>query len=144
MILIDTNVAIRTVVKSEELNSICIEACAKLVRDGDVLVVCAQVMAESWSVLTRPASSSGGYGLSPSDADNRLLELASIAEVLPEPPNIWDEHRSLLLANNVSGVNVHDCRLAALCALCGVERILTLNGTHFKRFGIVTVHPKVI
>jgi len=127
--------------KSESLHASCVEACARLVGQGETLVMSAQVLAESWSLLTRPAANAGGFGLKPSQANVRISELLTIAGALPEPSNIWDEHRHLLVTHSVSGVNVHDCRLAAWCNLWGVGRILTLNGDHFKRFGVPTLHP---
>jgi len=136
VILLDTNVAVRVVTKSEAFHQTCVDACARLVGEGAILV-----LAESWYLLTRPIANTGGFGLSPSDANIRISALLSCAAMLPEPANIWDEHRYLLITHAVSGVNVHDCRLAAGCRLRGVERILTLNGPHFKLFGITALHP---
>jgi predicted nucleic acid-binding protein len=144
VILLDTNVAVWLVTKSEALHQTCVDACARLVTSGEILVVSAQVLAESWSLLTRPIANTGGFGLSPAEANVRITELLTSATILPEPANIWDEHRHLLLTHAVSGVNVHDCRLAAWCRLRGVERILTLNSAHFKRFGIAAVHPNEV
>ncbi len=139
--LMDTNVAVRAVMLSEALHPTCINAIANIALKGDGLVVGSQVLGESWSLLTRPTSNKGGYGLSIANADVRLTTILRLAKVLPEPSNLWDEHRRLLVSCSVLGTQVHDCRLAAWCLLNGVDRILTLNSADFKRFAVQAVHP---
>jgi hypothetical protein len=43
----------------------------------------------------------------------------------------------------VSGVQVHDARLAAVMRVHGLTHILTLNAADFARYpGIIAVHPQ--
>jgi len=139
--LLDTNVAVRSVMPSDPLHSYCTQALAKLADRGEKFVVGSQVLAEAWSLLTRASTSREGFGLTPYDADNRITQLLRFAILLPEPPDIWHEHHRLLVSCGVSGVQVHDCRLAAWCLLHGVESILTFNSADFARFGVTTVRP---
>ena len=140
-VLLDTNVAVRAVMRTELLHTVCIRAIAQITERDERLVVGAQVLAESWSLLTRPLSNKGGFGLSVSDADIRISQMLRLATLLPEPPDIWNAHRELLVSCGVSGTQVHDCRLAAWCLLHGVDSILTLNSTDFARYGVRAVNP---
>ncbi len=54
--------------------------------------------------------------------------------LLPENALVFDAWRNLVLENRISGVQVHDARLAALMQVHGVDTILTLNATDFRRF----------
>jgi predicted nucleic acid-binding protein len=139
--LLDTNVAVRSVMPFDSLHGVCVGAIDKLVDRNERLVVASQVLAEAWSLLTRPATSRGGYGLSPDQTDVRIDMILNIAVCLQEPTDIWDEHRRLLKLHSVPGVNVHDCRLAAWCLLHGIDFILTLNSRDFARFGVTAVNP---
>jgi predicted nucleic acid-binding protein len=58
---------------------------------------------------------------------------------------VYAEWRSLVLAHNVRGVQVHDARLAATMQAYGLTRILTLNGDDFLRYAeIEAIHPREV
>jgi predicted nucleic acid-binding protein len=62
--------------------------------------------------------------------------------MLPDTPEVHVLWRRLLVAHAVSGVQVHDARLAAAMLVHGVNRILTFNTLDFARFtGIQAVNP---
>ncbi len=55
---------------------------------------------------------------------------------------VHQEWRKLLVAHGVSGVQVHDARLAAGMRVHGVRLILTFNDRDFARYlGIEAIHP---
>jgi predicted nucleic acid-binding protein len=55
---------------------------------------------------------------------------------------VYQEWRRIVAKHNVSGVRVHDARLAAAMYVHGVSHILTLNVTDFNRFdGLAALHP---
>ena len=55
--------------------------------------------------------------------------------MLPDTPAIYPAWKTLVAATGTTGKQVHDARLAAVCAAHGAGRLLTFNATHFVRFG---------
>jgi len=63
-------------------------------------------------------------------------------KLLPDGETVYREWLRIIVQYRVSGVQVHDARLAAAMYVHGVSHILTLNVTDFNRFeGLVPVHP---
>jgi toxin-antitoxin system PIN domain toxin len=63
--------------------------------------------------------------------------------VVSEADSHWAALRELLLAGKVSGPQVHDARIAAVCATHGVRTLWTAD-RDFSRFpGLKTVNPLV-
>jgi len=139
--LLDTNVAIRAVLPLEAEYAAIRKAMDRLTANGEIFVVSAQVLGEMWNLCTRPATARGGYGLTLLETDTVITEIVTLSKLLPEPPDLWAKQHRLLVTCAVSGVETHDCRIAAWCLLMGVDRILTLNDRDFKRFGVDTIHP---
>jgi len=100
-----------------------------------------QNLGEVWNVLTRPVNRNG-FGLTPAQADRRAQAIESSIEILPDSLLIHLEWRRLLVAHNISGVQVHDARLVAAMHVHEVKRILTFNARDFVRFtDIEAIHP---
>ena len=63
--------------------------------------------------------------------------------LLPDSELVYREWRRLVVREGVSGVQVHDARLAAAMYVHGVSHILTLNVADFNRFNRLTaMHPQ--
>jgi predicted nucleic acid-binding protein len=94
--------------------------------------------------LTRPADRNG-YGLTPTQADELAGEIESQLRLLPDSIQVHKEWRRMLVDYGVSGVQVHDARLAATMRVHGVQRILTFNVQDFRRYtGIEAVLPQSV
>lgn len=66
-------------------------------------------------------------------------------QILCENAASYATWKTLLITNRVSGVQLHDARLAAVMKTYGVARIVTFNVTDFTRLsGIEAVHPDKI
>jgi predicted nucleic acid-binding protein len=66
-------------------------------------------------------------------------------ELLPDSAAVYWEWRRLVVHYGVSGVQVHDARLAAAMYVHGLSDILTLNGSDFSRFqGLTAIHPGTV
>ena len=62
--------------------------------------------------------------------------------LLPDNESVYREWRRIVVQYSVSGVQVHDARLAAAMYVHHVDHILTLNVTDFSRFtGLTAMHP---
>ena len=101
-----------------------------------------QNISEFWNVCTRP-SDRNGFGLSISEADEALQAIERTLTVLPDNEQIYRVWRALVVRHRVSGVQVHDARLAAAMQVHGISHILTLNQPDFMRYSSISVvHPQ--
>ncbi|MGH7967070.1 MAG: type II toxin-antitoxin system VapC family toxin [Candidatus Binatia bacterium] len=69
--LLDTNVLLRVVNKNDPLRPAALSAIRTLRKRKEALHYTPQVVAEFWSVCTRPPSARGGFGLSPAETERR-------------------------------------------------------------------------
>jgi predicted nucleic acid-binding protein len=140
--LIDTNVLLRFVQHSEPQHPEVRAALIKLRKQGELLCLTPQILVEFWNVCTRPASSRGGFGLSPNTTAGHLRWLERNFQLLPDNDKIHDEWKRLVELHEVRGVQVHDARLAAVMLTHGVSHILTFNTKDFERYTTLTaVNP---
>lgn len=140
--LVDTNVFLRLISKRDPDRTIILEALRKLRDQNEVLFYTTQVMAEFWTVCTRPASARGGYGLSPEKTERKARLIERYCQLLPDSMATHQEWRRLIVSHSVSGVGIHDARLVAAMIVHGVPHILTFNRADFSRFpGISVVSP---
>lgn len=127
-------------------NYTAIRAAVRIIKSrGDEVVTTAQNIAEFWNTMTRPAVARGGYGFSPIDAEFRLRFVERHFHLLPDSPFAYTEWRRLVTTLGVSGVQVHDAKIAALMKAHYVTHIITLNKKDFIRYpGITALKPQEI
>ena len=76
------------------------------------------------------------------DAERQTRVIEKGMVLLPDSEAVYHEWRRLVFAHSVSGVQVHEARLAAGMGVHAVTHLLTLNPTDFKRYTHMTaVHP---
>lgn len=122
------------------------EAVEQLEKGGHELYVTIQNQAEFWNVVTRPKHNNG-YGIDHQQANYYLRLIEQAFSLVTESKNSYRLWRRLVVDYSVSGVQVHDARLAAVMLDNGIEGILTLNNQDFKRYepeGIMAFHPTSI
>lgn len=141
--LFDTNQLMRMNEPSDADYRLVRRAAHRLRLRGVRLCIFSQNLIEFWNVATRPATTRGGFGLSLTETDRRMRLLERRFELLPDTPAVFVEWRRLVVAHSVSGVQVHDARLAAAMRVHGIGTIITFDTVDFARFpGIAAVHPK--
>jgi predicted nucleic acid-binding protein len=117
------------------------KAVDRLNNNGIGLAYTFQNMTEFWNALTRPLSRNG-FGLSIEDCANDAEEVEEAFLRLTDTGTVYKEWRRLVVQHRISGVQVHDARLAAFMYAHGITHILTFNVADFARFdGITAVHP---
>ncbi len=79
---------------------------------GGELAVCPQVLTEFWVVATRPLGVNG-YGLKPSDADACIGDFLEAFVLLPDPSDLLERWREIVVKHAVRGKPAHDARLVA-------------------------------
>jgi uncharacterized protein len=101
---------------------------------------------EFLAIVTHPRIYAPPTPLAPAlDQVDAWLESPTLA-LLTESPSHWPELRALLTSGRVSGAQVHDARVAALCRQHGVrERELWSADRDFSRFGgLRVVNPLLV
>lgn len=144
--LIDTNVLLRFIFRTDPRYPVVRTAIRKLRTDKHTLHISSQNCIEFWNVATRPTARNG-FSLTPTDAKRMLQRIERLFPLLPDTPAVYPEWRRLVVTYSVSGVQVHDARLVASMKANGVTHILTFNISDFARYGvegIVVVDPVTV
>ena len=142
--LVDTNILLRITRRSDPQHKIVDTALERLASHGIPLLYTHQNIAELWNTMTRPIDRNG-LGLSVSEADREVLAIESGMKLLPDSEAVYKQWRDIIVRHKISGVQVHDARLAAAMVVHGVRHILTLNVNDFFRFQELTaVHPDTV
>ena len=62
---------------------------------------------------------------------------------LPDTAEVYKNWRELVVKHSVSGIQVHDAKIAAAMKAHNIENLLTFNAKDFKRYSdIKAVEPK--
>ena len=94
--------------------------------------------------MTRPIARNG-LGLTVADADREVRAIEIGLSLLPDNAAVYERWRRIVVQYSISGVQVHDARLAAAMYVHGVNHILTFNVGDFGRFdGLSPLHPDSI
>ena len=142
--LVDSNILLRWVKPDHSDYPIILSAIDSILQSGGVLCYASQNLGEFWNACTRPPDHNG-YGLSPQETDRRAKLFEEKLRLLPDSLAVHEEWRRLLVAHAVSGVQVHDARLAAAMRIHNVRRILTFNDRDFARYtDVQAVHPRTL
>src|ERR1019366_4055822 len=139
--LLDSNVLLRISKSDDPQHAAISHALHALVGQGVWLCYTSQTLGEFWNASTRPLDKNG-FSLSVAETDRLARVIERDFEFLPDRGEVHDRWRSLLVAHNIQGVQVHDARLAASMYVHGVGQLLTINVRDFRRFdGLRILHP---
>jgi len=142
--LVDTNILLRVSQQGDSRYELIGAALKRLGDQQSQLCFTLQNVAEFWNVCTRPVERNG-YGLSPAEANLRVEYVERTMTYLPDNERVYSIWRTLVIAHNVHGVQVHDAHLAAVMLAHGIARILTLNPADFVRYSdLRAVHPSQV
>ena len=146
--LVDTSVLGRLANRADLFHGVAQAAIATLHQRGEKLHVTAQNLIEFRNFATRPAGANG-LGLSAPAAAGMAATFEAAFALLDESPAIYPAWRSLADVLGVTGKQVHDARLVAVCHVHGVPRLLTFNVGHFLRLGaippgVVVIDPAAV
>ena len=139
-VLVDTSVLARLLERDSPNGRAAEKAVSTPGIHGGELAVCPQVLVVFWVVATRPRDTNG-YGLKPADADACIGDFLDAFTLLPDPSDLLERWRQLVVKHAVCGKLAHDARLAAALRAHNGTRILTFNPRDFKRFDLEVVTP---
>jgi predicted nucleic acid-binding protein len=142
--LVDTNILLRITRRSDPQHKLVDTALARIAGQGATLHYTHQNIAELWNTMTRPINRNG-LGLGITDAEREVQVVEAGMSLLADSQEVYREWRKIVVQYNISGVQVHDARLAAAMYVHSVGNILTLNVADFSRFaGLSAIHPGTI
>jgi predicted nucleic acid-binding protein len=100
-----------------------------------------QNIAELWNVAPRPLHRNG-FGLTPEEVEEDVESIEALLSLLPDGAVTYSEWRGIVSNLQVSGVQVHDARLAAAMVVHDLTHLLTFNKADFARYtGITALDP---
>lgn len=140
--LLDTNILLRLVEPNHRQHKEASEALKTLRQQNNTFYILLQNVSEFWNVCTRPADKNG-LGLSIDETDRQLKRFERLFNFLPDIEEVYRNWRELVVSHSVSGVKVHDAKIAAAMKAHNIENLLTFNTKDFKRYpDIKAVEPK--
>lgn len=141
--LFDTNNFLRLAEKQSPQRNIILQALRKLRLNNHTVCYTPQILAEFWNVCTRPASARGGSDFSIRQTERKVSIIQKYFRLLPDSLQTFLEWRKLVSDYSVSGVSVHDAKVAASVIVHQIDFLVTANEKDFKRFSMIqTVNPK--
>ncbi len=136
--LFDSNIFISLAEKTHPHRGRAQNALRKLRSAKETLFFTPQVLAEFWSVSTRPATSRGGLGLSVEQVNQKTRLIQRYFQLLPDSLATFNEWRRLVYDLQISGVKAHDAKIAASMRVHAIPYLVTFNAQDFKRFPLIT------
>ncbi len=130
--LIDTPLLLR-IVNRADVQHVAAETVIETLRhQGKMLHIAPQNLVEFRNGATRPIEVNG-LGLSSSVVEGHAEEFEKKFRLLPKRPEIFPAWKTLVKAAGVTGKQVHDARLVAICHVYALTHILTFNVRHFAQ-----------
>lgn len=133
IILVDTNILLRTAKPDDRDHTISETAISSLTNDGHILAVVPQCLYEYYVVATRPVDQNG-LGLEPAVAVSAIDQLLSLFRCYRDERAVFELWKSLVDDFQVRGKPAHDARLIAAMKRHEIRHLLTFNGKDFKRY----------
>jgi predicted nucleic acid-binding protein len=139
--LADSNILLRLTKRDHPQYPLMRGAVHALRQKGMTPAYTLQNMTEFWNASTRPTERNG-FGLTVAETERNARVIERSFTFLADTEAVYREWRRIVVQYGVSGVQVHDARLAAAMYAHGINEILTLNGSDFIRFaGITAIDP---
>ncbi|MBY0514664.1 MAG: type II toxin-antitoxin system VapC family toxin [Gemmataceae bacterium] len=146
--LVDTNVLVRLANAADPLHATAGAAILELHKRGEALSLTPQVLIEFRNVATRPRAVNG-LGLTAVEAEAKAAIYETTFALLPDTPAVYPAWKTLVTSLGVTGKQVHDARLVAVCHVHAVTHLLTFNVRDFTRLaafgpGVVVLDPATV
>ncbi len=145
--LADSNVWLRSSEPAHPMHPAATTAVQTVLETDDIFLV-PQTMNEFWRVVTAPLDQQrGGFGWTVTEADLKIQQLELDFPMKYDTAEVYRRWRATVLTLGITGIQVHDARLAAAMLAHGLTHILTFNVKDFQRYvplGITVVHPNDI
>jgi predicted nucleic acid-binding protein len=145
MILLDTNILGRITDSTDPQCRVTRHAIHALLAKQERLTVVPQNLYEFWATATRapgpPPTGQNGLGMMPARASQWLGFFQRRFTLLPDREELLPRWHDLVRRLGITGIRAYDARLVAAMQTYGIERLLTFNAEHFRRFSITVIEP---
>jgi predicted nucleic acid-binding protein len=135
--LFDTNTFLRLADNASPMREAVLAAIRKLRQNSERICYSPQILAEFWNVSTRPHSARGGLEIPVSRTVRNAHLINKYFELLPDSLATFNEWRRLVINLEISGVQVHDAKIASTMLVHGIPNLVTFNTSDFKRFPVI-------
>lgn len=140
--LVDTNVLLRLTEVGSNQHLEAQKAIDMLLEQDITLCVLLQNVSEFWNVCTW-SNDKNGFGFTIAQADTALSKIELVFDILPDSAGVYQTWRELIVKHSVSGIKVHDAKIAAAMKAHDIQNLLTFNTKDFRRYtGVNAVEPK--
>ena len=133
--LVDTSILVRLANVADPFHASALTTVILLHREGESLRVAPQNLIEFRACATRPVGVNG-LGLAPFLAEQRAAAFASAFSLVVESADIFNVWKRLVSDLAITGKQVHDARIAAICEVNQLTHLLTFNVAHFRRLAV--------
>jgi predicted nucleic acid-binding protein len=133
MILLDTNIILRSKQSSSLHYKEVTEKLIGFVKSKETLIVCPQIIYEFYVVATHPEKNNG-FGLSAENANNEIENILETYTFLDNGVGMFQLWMKLIKQYNIIGKKAHDTRLVAFMQSNNIEKLYTLNKPDFVKF----------
>jgi len=141
---LDTNIVLRLFIAADPDHELIRRTIDILESRGEELVICLQVLVETWVVATRPVRNNG-LGWPVETALEVVSAVRSRFGCLLDDETTSVRWASMVERHTICGKRAHDARIAALMQSHDISRIVTLNDQDFAGLnGIIAIHPRTI
>ena len=148
MILLDTNLLGRMTDSADPHCAPARRAVHALFAAGERLIIVPQCLFEFWAVATRtrgaPPMGLNGLGMTPQQAGQWLRFFQRRFTLLPDREELVGLWHSLVETQAIRGFRSHDARLVAAMQSYGITRLLTFNGSDFRRLPVSVLDPRSV
>lgn len=132
-VLVDTNVLLTATTPARALHREALRALNEWPDRGVSLWVSGQILREYLVVATRPLEANG-LGLEVEAALANVAQFRSRVRLADERAAVFEHLARLVREVGCRGKRIHDANLVATALVHGVNRILTINVSDFRRF----------
>ena len=109
-----------------------------LLNAGESVVYSSQNVREFWNVRTRPIENNG-LGLTTLDVAREVEEIQASLSFVADNEEVYVAWRRLVQQHEVTGAQVHDANLVAIMIVRNIDRLLTFNPNHFRRYNSIAI-----
>lgn len=148
-VLLDSSLFGRFANSADPDHSIAVQSARRLELAGETVFITPQNLIEFRSFATRPTALNG-LGMTAAQADVEAAKFEATFAMLPDGPDIFPAWKFIVTSLGVVGKQVHDARLAAVCQVHLIDKLLTFNVGHFTRLASATrpklavIHPRTV
>lgn len=132
--LLDSNILIYLSHGGSPHRPVTLSSLSKLHATASNLVVCPQSIVEMRAVLTRPATSPNGVGMTAADATAEIATHLKMFAMIPDTLAVFVTWRMLTDSTGTLGKQNHDARMLSAAIAGGCTHLLTFNDADFQRY----------